>query len=56
MHIVVYFGYVIMLQSEVKRQRKDFKPDLFQQKIEFIRTKILSKYDIESCCLSMGNM
>ncbi len=42
--------------AEVKRQRKNFKPDLFQQKIEFIRTKILSKYKIERCCLSMEDM
>lgn len=42
--------------AEVKRQRKNFKPDLLKQKIEFIRTKILSKYEIESCCLSMEDM
>lgn len=44
------------LVAEVKRQRKNFKPDLFQQKIEFIRTKILSKFEIESRCLTMEDM
>lgn len=42
--------------AEVKRQRKNFKPELLQQKIEFIRTKILSKYEIESRCLTMEDM
>ena len=42
--------------AEVKRQRKNFKPELLQQKIEFIRTKILSKYEIESKCLTMEDM
>lgn len=44
------------LVAEVKRQRKNFKPELFQQKIEFIRTKILSKYEIESKCFTMDDM
>ena len=42
--------------AEVKRQRKNFKPELLQQKIEFIRTKILSKYEIESKCLTIEDM
>lgn len=41
---------------EVKRQRKNFKPELLQKKIEVVRTKILHNYEIESCCLSMEDM
>lgn len=42
--------------AEVKRQRKNFKPELFLKKIEAIRHKELFKYEIESKCLSMEDM
>lgn len=41
---------------EVKRQRKNFKPELLQKKTEVIRTKIRHNYEIESRCLSMEEM
>lgn len=44
------------LVAEVKRQRKNFKPDLFQQKVEAIRKKILFKYEIETKCWSLDDM
>ena len=44
------------LMDEVKRQRKNFKLELFQQKIEAIRKKILFKYKIETRCWSMEDM
>ena len=44
------------LVVEVKRQRKNFKLELFQQKIEAIRKKILFKYKIETRCWSMEDM
>ena len=44
------------LVAEVKRKGREFKPEHFKQKIDFIRTKILSNYEIESCCLSMNDM
>ena len=44
------------LVAEVKRQRKDFKPTEFREKVETIRTKILAKYEIDSRCLSMDDM
>lgn len=44
------------LVAEVKRQKKNFKPELFQQKVEVIRKKILFKYEIESICLTMEDM
>lgn len=44
------------LVAEVKRQRKNFKPELFQQKVDTIRRKILFKYDIECRCLTMEDM
>lgn len=44
------------LVAEVKRQRKNFKPELFQQKVEAIRQKLLFKYEIESKCLTLEDM
>lgn len=54
--IGIYADSKRALVAEVKRQRKNFKPELLQQKIEFIRTKILSGYEIESKCLTMEDM
>lgn len=42
-----------VLIAEVKRQRKNFKPELFQQKVEAIRTKLLFNYEIETTCLTL---
>lgn len=44
------------LVAEVKRQYKNFKPTEFSEKVETIRTKVLSKYEIESRCFSMDDM
>lgn len=40
----------------VKRQRKNFKPELFWQKVEAIRSKLFFKYKIETACLSLEDM
>ncbi len=42
--------------AEVKRQRKNFKPELFQQKVEAIRIKLFFKYEIETACLTLEDM
>lgn len=42
--------------AEVKRQRKNFKPELFQQKVEAIRTKLFFGYEIETACLTLEDM
>lgn len=41
---------------EVKRQRKNFKPQLFEEKIKVIKTKALNKYEIESVCWDLEDM
>ncbi|MFR9585640.1 MAG: ATP-binding protein [Rikenellaceae bacterium] len=41
---------------EVKRQRKNFKPQLFESKIEVLKTRALSKYEIESECWCLEDM
>ncbi len=42
--------------AEVKRQSKNFKPDLFARKVEELRKKVLFNYDIESRLFSMEDM
>lgn len=44
------------LVAEVKRQRKNFKPELFQQKLEAIHKKVLFKYEMEAKCLTLEDM
>ncbi|MFI3240295.1 MAG: ATP-binding protein [Bacteroidales bacterium] len=41
---------------EVKRQFKNFKPDLLAIKAEYLRTKLLAKYQIETRCLTLDDM
>ena len=41
---------------EVKRQKKNFKPELFASKIEHLKHKLLPKYDIEAICLTLEDM
>lgn len=42
--------------AEVKRQMKNFKPDLFAAKVKHIQHKILAKYAIETGFLSQEEM
>lgn len=44
------------LVAEVKRQRKNFKPQLFEGKIAALKKKALSNYDVDSICLDMTDM
>lgn len=52
----IYVGDKKALIAEVKRQRKNFKPELFLQKVEAIRKKVLFNYEIETKCLTMDDM
>ena len=45
-----------VLIGEVKRQRKNFKPELFQQKVELLRTKFFFKHEIETRCFTIEDM
>jgi AAA+ ATPase superfamily predicted ATPase len=42
--------------AEVKRQRKNFKPDLLSTKVEHLKNKVLPKYQIDKVCLSLEDM
>ena len=41
---------------EVKRQRKEFKPEHFSEKVEHLKNKIMPKYNIEQMCLTLEEM
>ncbi|MDR2809341.1 MAG: ATP-binding protein [Tannerellaceae bacterium] len=42
--------------AEVKRQKKNFKPELLANKVEYLKNKVLPKYQIETVCLSLEDM
>lgn len=44
------------LAAEVKRQKKNFKPGLFAAKVEHLKHKVMGKYDVETCFLSLEDM
>jgi len=44
------------LVAEVKRQRKNFNPNDFNEKVEIVRNKVLSKYKIEVRNFCMEDM
>lgn len=54
--VAIYADDKRVLIGEVKRQRKNFKPELFQQKVELLRTKLFYRYDIETRCFTMKDM
>lgn len=41
---------------EVKRQKKNFEPELFKAKVEHLKNKVLPKYEIEMKCLSLDDI
>jgi AAA+ ATPase superfamily predicted ATPase len=42
--------------AEIKRQKKNFKPDLFAAKVKHLKHKVLAKYNIETGFLSLEDM
>lgn len=42
--------------AEVKRQKKNFKPQLFETKIEVLKTKVLNKYVVDWACMDIADM
>lgn len=41
---------------EVKRQRKEFRPGAFAEKVRHLQDKVLPKYEIEQLCLTLDDM
>ena len=44
------------LAVEVKRQKKNFKPELLASKVEHLKNKVLPRYAIEGVCFSLEDM
>lgn len=42
--------------AEVKRNKKNFKPERFVEKVEHLKTKVLPGYNLETVCLSIDDM
>lgn len=42
--------------AEVKRQKKNFKPQLFESKVKVLKNKVLYKYRIDWQCLDLDDM
>lgn len=41
---------------EIKRQRKEFRPEAFAAKVKHLQEKVLPKYEIEQRCLTLEDM
>ena len=54
--VAIYADNSRALVAEVKRQRKNFKPEHFQEKVATIRQKLLSDFEIEAKVLTMEDM
>lgn len=54
--VAIYADNKKVLIGEVKRQRKNFKPELLQQKADMLRTKLFHKFSIETRCFTLDDM
>ncbi|GHT33212.1 ATPase [Bacteroidia bacterium] len=54
--VAVYLDNKRALVVEVKRQKKNFKPQAFEEKVKLLRSKEMYKYDIETACWDMDDM
>lgn len=54
--VALEIGKSKALAVEVKRQRKEYKPDAFEKKILHLKEKVLPRYDIEKRCLTLEDM
>jgi hypothetical protein len=45
-----------VMVAEVKRQRKNFKPELLHEKAEHLRQKVLDGHEVQECVLSLEDM
>lgn len=54
--VAIYADNKKVLIGEVKRQRKNFKPELLQQKADMLCTKLFHKFSIETRCFTLDDM
>lgn len=49
-------AHLTAVAAEVKRQKKNFKPELLTTKVEHLKNKLLPDYQVEMVCLSLEDM
>ena len=54
--VATYYNEKKVLIAEVKRQRKNFKPEKFHEKVEKLRTRLFYDYAVETKCLTLDDM
>lgn len=54
--VAIYADNKKVLIGEVKRQRKNFKLELLQQKADLLRTKLFHRYAMETRCFTLDDM
>ena len=54
--VAIYAEEKRALVAEVKRQRKNFKPEDFKREVELLHNKILPNYEIEPTCYCLDDM
>ena len=54
--VAIYFKEKRVLLAEVKRQRKNFDAAKFERKVQIVKTKLFTKYKIETACLTLEDM
>lgn len=54
--VAVYLDNKKALVIEVKRQKKNYKPQLFEEKVNQLRTKVLFKHELVTACWDMDDM
>jgi hypothetical protein len=52
----VYLDDKSAVAIEVKRHKKNFKPQLFEEKVKILKTKELNKHTVESLCRDLSDM
>ncbi len=52
----VYLDDKSAVAVEVKRQKKNFKPQLFEEKVKILKTKELNRHTVESLCWDFPDM
>lgn len=54
--VATFFQKKEVLIAEVKRQRKNFKPEKFDKKVELLKNKFFEGYNIRTACLTLEDM
>ena len=54
--VAIYHDRPKVLIAEVKRDKRNFKKQPFEEKVELLRNKYFDKYEVETRCFSLSDM